>query len=46
LGVLLFYEAGIMAADAFVIEFGTYIISVVVSLLGFAFFLTRRAGKT
>ena len=46
LGILLFAEAGIMAADAFVIEFGTYIISVAVSLLGFAFFLTRRSGRT
>lgn len=45
LGILLFAEAGILAADAFVIEFGTYIISVVVSLLGFAFFLARRAGR-
>ncbi|HEX6790634.1 MAG TPA: lysylphosphatidylglycerol synthase transmembrane domain-containing protein [Candidatus Krumholzibacteria bacterium] len=42
LGILLFSEAGILAADAFVIEFGTYIISVAVSLLGFAFFLARR----
>jgi uncharacterized protein (TIRG00374 family) len=45
LGILLFAEAGILAADAFVIEFGTYIISVVVSLLGFAFFVARRAGR-
>jgi uncharacterized protein (TIRG00374 family) len=45
LGVLLFAEAGILAADAFVIEFGTYIISVAVSLLGFAFFLTRRVKR-
>ena len=45
LGILLFAEAGILAADAFVIEFGTYIISVAVSLLGFAFFLARRTGR-
>lgn len=45
LGILLFAEAGILAADAFVIEFGTYLISVAVSLLGFAFFLARRAGR-
>jgi uncharacterized protein (TIRG00374 family) len=45
LGILLFSEAGILAADAFVIEFGTYIISVLVSLLGFAFFLARRARR-
>jgi hypothetical protein len=44
LGILLFAEAGILAADAFVIEFGTYLISVAVSLLGFAFFLARRGG--
>jgi uncharacterized protein (TIRG00374 family) len=46
LGILLFAEAGILAADAFVIEFGTYIISVLVSLLGFAFFLARRGERT
>ena len=45
LGVLLFAEAGILSADAFVIEFGTYLISVVVSLVGFAFFLARRGGR-
>jgi uncharacterized protein (TIRG00374 family) len=45
LGVLLFAEAGILAADAFVIEFGTYIISVAVSLLGLVFFLARRASR-
>lgn len=45
LGILLFAEAGIMQADAFVLEFLTYIISVLVSLLGFAFFLARRSGR-
>jgi hypothetical protein len=42
---LLFAEAGIARADAFVLEFATYVISVVVSLLGFAFFMARRAGR-
>ncbi len=44
LGILLFAEAGIVRTDAFVLEFATYIISVVVSLLGFVFFLARKAG--
>ena len=45
LGILLFAEAGILRTDAFVLEFATYIISVVVSLLGFVFFLSRRTGR-
>jgi len=45
LGILLFAEAGIVATDAFVLEFATYLISVVVSLLGFAFFLARRTER-
>ncbi|HET6350429.1 MAG TPA: lysylphosphatidylglycerol synthase transmembrane domain-containing protein [Candidatus Krumholzibacteria bacterium] len=45
LGILLFAEAGIQRADAFVLEFATYIISVVVSLVGFVFFLGRRTGR-
>jgi len=45
LGILLFSEAGIGPADAFVMEFATYIISVLVSLLGFVFFMTRRASR-
>jgi glycosyltransferase 2 family protein len=44
LGILLFAEAGILRADAFLLEFTTYIISVIVSLLGFAFFMTRKTG--
>lgn len=44
LGILLFAEAGIGRTDAFVVEFMTYVISVLVSLLGFVFFLARRAG--
>jgi uncharacterized protein (TIRG00374 family) len=46
LGILLFAEAGIVQTDAFVLEFATYIISVVVSLLGFVFFLARRTGRS
>jgi len=42
LGILLFAEAGIARTDAFVLEFATYLISVVVSLLGLAFFVARR----
>jgi hypothetical protein len=45
LGILLFAEAGIVATDAFVLEFATYLVSVVVSLLGFAFFLARRTER-
>jgi uncharacterized protein (TIRG00374 family) len=44
LGILLFAEAGIGRTDAFALEFLTYVISVVVSLLGLAFFVARRAG--
>lgn len=42
LGVLLFSQAGIARADAFTLEFLTYLISVAVSLLGLVFFLARR----
>jgi glycosyltransferase 2 family protein len=42
LGILLFAEAGIGRADAFTLEFLTYVISVLVSLVGLAFFLARR----
>jgi glycosyltransferase 2 family protein len=45
LGVLLFAEAGIGGADAFTLEFLTYVISVAVSLLGLAFFVARRVSK-
>jgi len=44
LGILLFAAAGISRTDAFVLEFATYLISVLVSLLGLAFFLGRRRG--
>lgn len=42
LGILLFAEAGFSRTDAFTLEFLTYGVSVVVSLLGLAFFLSRR----
>jgi uncharacterized protein (TIRG00374 family) len=45
LGILLFAEAGISRTDAFVLEFATYIISVVVSLVGFIFFLARQTRR-
>jgi glycosyltransferase 2 family protein len=45
LGILLFSEAGISRTDAFVLEFATYIISVVVSLVGFIFFLARKTRQ-
>ena len=44
LGIVLFAAAGIGRTDAFAMEFLTFVISVVVSLVGFAFFLSRRAG--
>jgi len=44
LGVLLFAAAGLGEADAFTLEFLTYIISVSVSLLGLLFFVSR-AGR-
>jgi uncharacterized protein (TIRG00374 family) len=43
LGILLFARAGIGQTDAFAIEFLTYVVSVVVSLLGLACFVGRRA---
>lgn len=42
LGIVLFASAGINRADAFTMEFLTYVISVVTSLVGFVFFLSRR----
>jgi len=42
LGILLFAEAGFSRTDAFTLEFLTYGVSVAVSLLGLAFFLSRR----
>lgn len=45
LGILLFAEAGIGRADAFTLEFLTYVISVVVSLVGLVFFVARRVAE-
>jgi uncharacterized protein (TIRG00374 family) len=42
LGILLFANAGLGDADAFTMEFLTYVVSVLVSLVGFSFFVTRR----
>ncbi|MDH4036662.1 MAG: flippase-like domain-containing protein [Candidatus Krumholzibacteria bacterium] len=44
LGILLFAQAGIGRTDAFAMEFVTYIISVLASLVGLGFFLARRVG--
>jgi len=44
LGIVLFAAAGIGRTDAFAMEFLTFVISVAVSLVGFAFFLSRRVG--
>jgi uncharacterized membrane protein YbhN (UPF0104 family) len=43
LGILLFANAGLAEADAFTMEFLTYVVSVLVSLVGFLFFLSRRS---
>jgi uncharacterized protein (TIRG00374 family) len=45
LGIVLFANAGLAEADAFAMEFLTYVISVAVSLVGFLFFLSRRDKK-
>jgi uncharacterized protein (TIRG00374 family) len=42
LGIVLFAGAGLAEADAFTMEFLTYVISVAVSLLGFLYFVGRR----
>lgn len=42
LGILLFAGAGIGRTDAFAIEFLTYLVSVMISLLGAVFFVGRR----
>lgn len=42
LGIVLLAQAGIGRTDAFAVEFVTYLISVVVSLLGLFIFLLRR----
>ena len=44
LGILLFANAGLGDTDAFAMEFLTYVGSVIVSLIGFLFFVTRRPG--
>lgn len=44
LGILLFANAGLGETDAFTMEFLTYVVSVVVSLAGFLFFVSRRRG--
>jgi len=44
LGILLFTSAGLTQTDAFTLEFLTYVASVLVSLLGFLFFVSRRAA--
>lgn len=45
LGIILFGAAGIGRPDAFTMEFLTYVVSVAVSLLGFVFFISRRARR-
>jgi uncharacterized protein (TIRG00374 family) len=45
LGIVLFAEAGIGRADAFALEFITYLVSVLVSLVGVVFFATRRNAR-
>lgn len=45
LGIILFANAGLAETDAFTMEFFTYVISVLVSLIGFVFFLSRRGNK-
>lgn len=45
LGIVLLARAGIGQTDAFAVEFLTYVVSVAVSLLGFAFFVGRRGGS-
>ena len=42
LGIVLFANAGLSAADAFAMEFLTFVASVIVSLVGFLMFVSRR----
>jgi hypothetical protein len=44
LGILLFANAGITKTDAFAMEFLTYPVAVLVSLLGLVFFISRRSS--
>jgi len=46
LGIVLFASAGIGKTDAFAIEFLTYAVSIVISLLGLAFFVGKRREGT
>ena len=46
LGIVLLAHAGIGQTDAFAVEFLTYVVSVVISLMGLAFFLGRRTRGT
>ena len=43
LGILLFANAGIMETDAFAMEFLTYPVSILVSLVGLLFFVSRKS---
>lgn len=45
LGILLFATIGIGRTDAFMIEFSTYVISVVISFLGWLFFVARKPAS-
>jgi len=45
LGMVLFAAAGVSQTDAFATEILTWAVSVVVSLLGFGFFLARRGSR-
>jgi glycosyltransferase 2 family protein len=44
LGIVLFAAAGIGRTDAFAMEFLTFVVSVLVSIVGLLFFLSRRGG--
>jgi len=45
LGIVLFAAAGLTQTDAFTLEFLTYVVSVLVSLLGFFIFVSRRGTR-
>lgn len=45
LGIVLFAAAGLGETDAFTLEFLTYVVSVLVSLVGLIFFLARSRGR-
>jgi uncharacterized protein (TIRG00374 family) len=45
LGIILFANAGLAETDAFTMEFLTYVISVLVSLIGCGFFLSGRGSR-